>query len=211
VCGTAQTNLTHKHPVSKVGRAHKRGEEARKVLLWPWWRPQPPVPPPKATRHQPCPTERRVKAPDPQERTRPRTFRNAVLGHAARFRPAVNALLVADHLPNNIAARSGHLVHYLKDLGEGEGGYAQETDLPCERGSKSDPEVPNGHCPPRRSSRPPRRATEHAGGRTDHPTGSAGGHPVDSWRPVIRLPVSIHLVLSLTCRCAAHLMATKIP
>ena len=85
VCGTAQSNLTHKHPVSKVGRAHKRGEEARKVLLWPWWRPQPPLPPPKATRHQPCPTERRVKAPDPQEPTRPRTFRNAVLGHATRF------------------------------------------------------------------------------------------------------------------------------
>ena len=28
---------------------------------------------------------------------------------------------------------------------------------------------------------------------------------------VIRLPVSIHLVVSLTCRCAAHLMADRIP
>eukprot|EP01048_Picozoa_sp_COSAG05_P000212 COSAG05_NODE_6_length_45604_cov_26.489660_2_plen_177_part_00 len=28
---------------------------------------------------------------------------------------------------------------------------------------------------------------------------------------VIRLPVSIHLVLSLTCRCAAHLMASVLP
>ena len=54
-------------------------------------------------------------------------------------------------------------------------------------GSKSDPEVSNGHCPPRRSSRPPRRATEHAGGRTGHPPRSAGGNPVDSWRPVIRI------------------------
>ena len=62
------------------------------------------------------------------------------------------------------------------------------------RGSTSDPEVPNDHCPPRRSSRPPRRATEHAGGRSGDPARSAGGHPVDSWRPVIRLPVSIHLV-----------------
>ena len=166
------------------------------------------MPPPKATRHRFCQTERRVSAPDPQHTTRPRTFRGPVLRHAARFRPAVKALLIDDHLPNNIAARSGHLVHYLKDLGEGEGGNAQETDAPCGRGSTSDPEVPNDHCPPRRSSRPPRRATEHVGGRCGHPPRSAGGHPVDSWRPVIRLPVSIHLVLSLTCRCAAHLMAT---
>ena len=100
------------------------------------------------------PEDGRVSAPDPQEPTTPRTFRGAVLGHAARFRPAAKALLVADHLPNNIAARSGHLVHYLKDLREGEGGYEQETDAPCGGGSTSDPEVPNDHCPPRRSSRP---------------------------------------------------------
>ena len=52
-------------------------------------------------------------------------------------------------------------------------------------GSTSNPEVPNPHCTPRRSSRPPRRATEHAGGRSRDPPRSAGGHPVDSWRPVI--------------------------
>ena len=169
------------------------------------------MPPPKVTRHRSCPTQRRVSAPDPQEPTRPRTFRGPVLGHAARFRLAVKALLLADHLPNNIAARSVDLVHYLKGLRGAACRFTQETDLPCERGSKSDPEVPNGHCPPRRSTRPPRRATEHAGGRSGHPARSAGGHPVDSWRLVIRLPVSIHLVLSLTCRCAAHLMADRIP
>ena len=169
------------------------------------------MPPPKVTRHRSCPTQRRVSAPDPQEPTRPRTFRGPVLGHAARFRLAVKALLLADHLPNNIAARNGRKVHRVSHLRGAEGGLAHETDAPCGRGSTSDPEVPNDHCPPRRSSRPPRRATEHAGGRTGHPTGSAGGNPVDSWRPVIRLPVSIHLVLSLTCRCAAHLMADRIP
>ena len=185
VCGTTPSHTTHKHQVREGGGRTNTVAETRKVPSRSWWRPQPPVPPSKATRHQPCPTERRVSAPDPQEPTTPHTFRGAVLGHAARYRLAVKALLVVDHLPNNIAARSGHLVHYLKDLGEGEGGYAQETDLPCERGSKSDPEVPNGHCLPRRSSRPPRRATEHAGGRSRDPPRSAGGHPVDSWRPVI--------------------------
>ena len=166
-------------------------KEARKVLLWPWWRPQPPVPPPKATRHQPCPTERRVKAPDPQEPTTPRTFRGAVLGHAARYRLAAKALLLADHLPNNIAARNGSLLHRVSQLWGGEGGLTHETDAPCGRGSRSDPDVVNRHYPPRRSTRPPRRATEHAGGRSGHPARSAGGHPVDSWRLVIRLSVSI--------------------
>ena len=52
---------------------------------------------------------------------------------------------------------------------------------------------------------------EHAGGRCGHPARSAGGNPVDSWRPVIRLLVSVHLVLRPPCRCAAHLMADKIP
>ena len=131
--------------------------------------------------------------------------RSQVLRRAAGFRPVVKALLVDDHLPNNIAARSGHLVHYLKDLGEGEGEYAQETDAPCGRGSTSDPEVPNDHCPPRRSSRPPRRATEHDGGRCGHPRGRQVAILSTAGVLVIRLPVSIHLVLSLTCRCAAHL------
>ena len=169
------------------------------------------MPPPKATRHRSCPSERRVSAPDPQEPTRPRTFRGPVLGHAARFRLAVKALLLADHLPNNIAARNGSLLHRVSHLRGAKGGLAHETDAPCGRGSTSDPDVPNRHYPSRRSTRPPRRATEHAGGRSCDPARSAGGHPVDSWRLVIRLPVSIHLVLSLTCRCAAHLMADRIP
>ena len=140
-----------------------------------------------------------------------RTFRGAVLGHAARFRPAAKALLLAGTLPRPVAARSVEKVHSVTYLSGPEGGITRETDLPCGGGSTSDPEVPFPHCTPHHSSRPPRRATEHAGGRSGHPPRSAGGHPVDSWRLVIRLPVSIHLVLSLTCKCAAHLMATKLP
>ena len=169
------------------------------------------MPPPKATRHRSCQTERRVSAPDPQEPTRPRTFRGPVLGHAARFRLAVKALLLADHLPNNIAARNGRKVHRVSHLRGAEGGLAHETDAPCGGASTSDPDVPNRHRPPRRCTRPPRRATEHAGGRSGHPARSAGGHPVDSWRLVIRLPVSIHLVLSLTCSCAGHPTPHRIP
>ena len=60
---------------------------------------------------------------DPQEPTRPRTFRGPVLGHAARFRLAVKALLLADHLPNNIAARNGRKVHRVSHLRGAEGGW----------------------------------------------------------------------------------------
>ena len=135
----------------------------------------------------------------------------SVLGHAARFRLAVKALLLADHLPNNIAARNGRKVHRVSHLRGAEGGLAHETDAPCGGASTSDPDVPNRHRPPRRCTRPPRRATEHAGGRSCHSPRSAGGHPVDSWRLVIRLPVSIHLVLSLTCSCAGHPTPHRIP
>ena len=185
VCGTTPSNNTHKHQVREGGGRTNTAAETRKVPSRSWWRPQPPVPPSKATRHQPCPTERRVSAPDPQEPTTPRTFRGAVLGHAARYRLAVKALLVVDHLPNNIAARNGRKVHRVSHLRGGEGGLAHETDAPCGGGSTSDPDVPNRHCPPRLSTRPPRRATEHAGGRSRDPPRSAGGHPVDSWRLVI--------------------------
>ena len=71
VCGTAPSNTTHKHQVREGGGRTNTVAETRKVPSRSWWRPQPPVPPSKATRHQPCPTERRVSAPDPQEPTTP--------------------------------------------------------------------------------------------------------------------------------------------
>ena len=129
----------------------------------------------------------------PPRTSQPRVAPRQNLGDAAVFCDAVSELLLAGHLPKNIAARNGSLLHRAIQLWGAEGGLAHETDAPCGRGSRSDPDVAYRHYPPRRCTRPPRRATEHAGGRSGHPARSAGGHPVDGWRPVIRLPVSIYI------------------
>ena len=168
------------------------------------WRLEPPAPPPKPTWRRSCGQNRGGDETGPTRISQPRVAPRPNLVDAAVFCHAVSELLLAGHLPKNIAARNGSLLHRAIQLWGAEGGLAHETDAPCGRGSRSDPDVANRHYPPRRCTRPPRRATEHAGGRSGHPARSAGGHPVDGWRPVIRLPVFIHLVLSLTCSCAGH-------